>query len=130
VYRWVEHTGEVELEIEASTEEEIFSESLAGLAELLGGTPGGKPARHVLELTASDRAALLVEWLNELVFLAETEAFLPDRVAEIDLRELELRATVTGRRGDPTPLIKGVTYNHLDFSRRDGGWQARVVLDV
>jgi hypothetical protein len=35
-YRWAEHTAEVELEIEAPTEEAVFTEALHALAELLG----------------------------------------------------------------------------------------------
>ncbi len=130
VYRWVEHTGELELRVEAPAEEEVFAQSLAALAELLGEDTPGEPARHELDLSAPDRASLLVEWLNELVFLAETQAFVPERVATLELREGGLRATVEGRRGTPSPLVKAVTYNHLDFSPRRGGWQARVVLDV
>lgn len=130
VYSWVEHTGELELRVEAPTEEQVFAESLAALGELLGEEPRGERARHELELAAPDRASLLVDWLNELVFLAEVDAFVPERVATIELREGGLRATVEGRRGSPSPLVKAVTYNHLDFSPRRGGWQAGVVLDV
>jgi SHS2 domain-containing protein len=130
VYRWVEHTGELELRVEAPTEEGVFAESLTALGELLGEETAGELVREELDLAAPDRASLLVDWLNELVFLAETKAFVPERAAILELREGGLRATVEGRRGTPSPLVKAVTYNHLDFSPRRGGWQARVVLDV
>jgi hypothetical protein len=41
-YGWVEHTGEVELEIEASTVKGVFGEALHALAELIGIGAGGK----------------------------------------------------------------------------------------
>jgi len=39
--RWVEHTGELEIEIEAATGEGVFVDALRALAELLdAGRPG------------------------------------------------------------------------------------------
>lgn len=35
-WRWMEHTGELELEAEAPTPEKVFAEGLAAMAELLG----------------------------------------------------------------------------------------------
>jgi len=130
MYRWVEHTGELELAIEAGSERQVFAEALAALSELLGDTPGGEPVRHELAVTASDRPALLADWLSELVFLAETEAFVPERIVSFELAAGSLRAVVEGRRGSPPHLVKAVTYHRLAFSRDREAWRARVVLDV
>jgi hypothetical protein len=53
VCRWVEHTGELELEIEAQTEEAVYREALAAMAELLG--DDGESERYDV---SSYRAAL------------------------------------------------------------------------
>jgi len=37
---------------------------------------------------------------------------------------------VVGHRGTPPHLIKAVTLHRLVFEPDDGGWRARVVLDV
>ena len=128
MYRWVEHTAELELAIEAGSESEVFADALAGYAELVG-PADGPHASHEVEAEAPDRAALLAAWLEELVFLAETEAFVPER-AEIALRPGGLHARVSGRRGDPPHIVKAVTYHDLEFSPAGTGWRARVVLDV
>lgn len=130
MYRWVEHTGEAELEIEAPSEEAVFADALTALGELLGEQPGGEAARHEVELAASDRAALLADWLSELVYLAETDAFVPERVAELELADTSLRAAVEGRRANPPHLVKAVTYHRLELRPDGEGWRARVVLDV
>jgi SHS2 domain-containing protein len=129
VYRWVDHTGEVELEIEAGTEREVFADALAALAELLGVDGDGAEHRTIVA-SAPDRPALLAAWLEELVFLAESEGFEPVRVDSLALGKAELKATVSGRLGAPPPLVKAVTYHRLAFERRDSGYFARVVLDV
>lgn len=130
MHRFVEHTGEVELVLEAPTEVGVFEEALAALRELVDDTGDGTPARHAVAVSAGDRALLLVEWLTELVFLAEVESFVPDRVAAFELVGDRLRATVEGRRGRPAQLVKAVTLHSLELRQEKGGWHGRVVFDV
>ena len=133
MYRWVDHTAELELHVEAPTEKGIFSESLVALGELLGersSDEDGEPVSHEVTASAPDLPALLAEWLSELAFLAETEGFVPEAVAALKLSDDELEATVSGRRGSPPPLVKAVTYHRLEMAERGGAWRATVVLDV
>jgi SHS2 domain-containing protein len=130
VFRWIEHTAELELEIEAPSEAAVFAEALAAFAELVGDGSGRSRAREI-EVEAGDRALLLVEWLNELVYLSEVERFVPERITSLELAEGKLRATVEGHRGKPRQLVKAVTLHRLELRQDDKvGWRARVVLDV
>ena len=130
MYRWIEHTGEVELSVEGATVHEIFVDAMRALAELLADEPRGALRRRDVSVTGSDRATVLAEWLAELVYLAETDAFLPERVAALEADESALRATLEGRSATPRYLVKAVTYHRLEFAPVDGRWRARVVLDV
>jgi SHS2 domain-containing protein len=130
VYRWIEHTGELELEIEASNESSVFEDAAAALRELMNGEKAGAKEAREIEVVAADRPTLLAEWLSELLFFAETEDFVPLRLAHIDLRSNKLRARVDGYLGRPSHLVKAVTYHRLEFEPANGGWRARVVLDV
>jgi SHS2 domain-containing protein len=131
-YRFVDHTAELQLELEAPSEEGVFREAVAALGELLSGDArleGGEETRD-LRVEATDDPALLAAWLEELVFLAETEGLVPVRVTQLDLVGSEVRAAVSFRRGSPAHLVKGVTYHDLALAREGGEWRARVVLDV
>jgi SHS2 domain-containing protein len=130
MYRWVEHTAELELAVEAATEEEVFAQAVVAFVELLDDGGGGPAAEHTLTVRASDRATQLADWLQELVYLAETEDFVPERLVQIELDAEQVHGTVAGHRGHPPHLVKAVTYHDLEVRPRDGGWQARVVLDV
>jgi SHS2 domain-containing protein len=133
VFRWVDHTGELELELRGTSEEEVFAEGLAAIAELLGGegAQAGERAVREVDVHASDRGRLLAEWLGELAFLAETEGFVPLRAEALAVDgDGGLRARVAGHLGAPPHLVKAVTYHRLGFARHDEGWVARVVLDV
>jgi SHS2 domain-containing protein len=130
VYRWVDHTSEVELEIEAGDEREAFEEAMRALAELLGVDSAESTTECRLTARAADRPALLAAWIEELVFLAESKGFVATRVIDIDLCVDGLQATVAGVLGEPPPLVKAVTYHRLLFEPRDQRYVARVVLDV
>jgi SHS2 domain-containing protein len=128
MYRFVNHTSELELEIEADSPEGALQDALCAFAELTGPAEGEEIERRIV-VEASDLSALLATWLDELVFLAETEGLVPER-ADLALDGLELSAVVRGRRGEPRPLVKAVTLHRLRLKREDGIWRGRVVLDV
>jgi SHS2 domain-containing protein len=129
-YRWVEHTGELEVEIVAPDEESVFTEGFEAMRELLATEAHGEAVSRKVELAGRDRAALLADWLAELAILAETEGLVPERVSDFQLGDGGLRASVSGREGAPAHLVKGATYHRLAFKPSDRGWFARVVLDV
>lgn len=130
MYEWIEHTAELELHIEAPSREELFAEALAAYAELVAGDEAGDEVQHAVSAEAADDAALLAEWLGELVFLAETDDFVPGRLDRLELSDARLSAVVSGRRGRPAHLVKAVTYHGLELVEEDDVWRAKVVLDV
>jgi SHS2 domain-containing protein len=130
VREWRSHTAEVELAIESESEEGVFEEALEAFGELVALDGEGEEARHHVALEATDRASLLVDWLEELIFLADTESFVPERAEGLRLEGTRLEATLAGRRAPLEPLVKAATYHGLRFARESGVWQARVVLDV
>ena len=130
MFRWAEHTAELELQIEASSEAAVFEEALIAFAELLG-DGGGDPMTRELEVEAEESSMLLVEWLSELVYLSEAEQFVPAQIASLELANGRLRATLEGHRGEPRHLVKAVTLHRLALWQDEAaGWHARVVLDV
>ncbi len=131
MYRWIDHTSEVELLVEAEDEPTVFADAVAALAELLddGGAKGETDVQH-LSGGAPDRATMLAELLGEIVFRAEHEGFVPVRLASIDIAGGRFEAAVTGRPGTTSQLVKAVTYHRLSFEPAEGGFRATVVLDV
>ena len=127
-----EHTGELKLRIEAPTLPEIFAEAGRALAEAMGApTSGGPLVAKRIEVDASDREALLVDWLNELVFLSEVEkvVFQQFRIELPSERRLvaHLSGVKVERLRNP---VKAATYHALAIWERPDGFVATVVLDV
>jgi SHS2 domain-containing protein len=129
-HRFVEHVGEVEVELESDTEAGVFAAAADAFAELVSADGEGASEQREIAIAGDDRALLLVDWLNELVYLAEIDGFVPERLAAFELGGGGLRATVAGRRSDPPHLVKAVTLSNLEFAEKGGAWHGRVVLDV
>jgi SHS2 domain-containing protein len=130
MYRWLDHTAEVELEIQAPSESEVLGDAVRALAELLDFAEVSGEERRSVAVSAPDRPALLAGWLEELVLLAESEGFVATRLESVELRNRSLRATVGGALGDPPPIVKAITYHRLAFEPAEHGYLGRVVLDV
>ena len=132
MHAFEEHTGEVKLRLEAPTFEALLVEAGRALAELLTDQPPGPlwPPERVA-VTAVDRPALLVQWLDELIFLSDTNK----RVyVDLAVRSAGEREVVADVRGFAPPIVKtqvkAATYHGLALEERPAGWVAEVVLDV
>jgi SHS2 domain-containing protein len=128
VFRFVEHTGELEVELEADSPEGVLEEARRAFEELVG--RGADEAVDLpVEVEASDLPSLLAAWLDELVFIADTEGVVAES-ADLVLTGRRLTGVVRGRRGEPRPIVKAVTLHRLRFRPENGVWRGRVVLDV
>jgi SHS2 domain-containing protein len=123
----------VKLRVRAPDFPALAAEAGRALATLeLGGPPAGAmgEAREIA-LRAGDRGALLVDWLNELVYLAETERWVAAEFDPLPAPPLELRMLVRGVTVEVAPsLVKAATHHGLDVRETDEGVEVEVVFDV
>jgi SHS2 domain-containing protein len=78
---------------------------------------------------------LLVDWLNELVFLVEGRRVVCSRIDVPEWSETSFRALLHGEAADPErhelrSFVKAATYHGLSVVHDNAGWHARVILDV
>ena len=128
-----EHVGEVQIRIDAPTLAELFAEAGRALAELFLEEPRPDAVRESEEVTvqATDREALLAEWLNELIFRSETRHCAFDDLQVTRISDRELQARIAGVRiGNPRVAVKAATLHGLRIREEPGGCTATVVLDV
>jgi protein archease len=126
---WESHEAEEQLEIVASSPETVVSEAVVAFSRLVERGAGGDPAQHEVFAQGSDRAGMLVELLQEVIFLADTDGFVADE-CEAAFEHDRLRVVLRGRNTAVDPIVKAATYHDLRFEQRADGWHARVVLDV
>ena len=129
----IEHTADRALRICGSDLRELLLNAARGINSLLGApcTAGNEPAAKAVELEAEDAEGLLVEWLSELAYWAESESLVFHRFDLHSLSPTQLKATIHGSR--VTQLnnhIKAVTYHDLEIIQTEDGLTATVVFDV
>ena len=139
-HRFEDHTGEVQLHIRADTLPEIYREAARAVAQLLLNAVPAPPADApavVVELEARDPAALLVDWVNELIFRTEVERTVFTEVeptvaaAEAAGAPWQLKATLRGLPDPPLAgQVKAATLHQARVDRTAGGYQANLILDV
>jgi SHS2 domain-containing protein len=87
-----------------------------------------------VNVKAPDREILLVEWLNELIYLFDTEQMLLVRFEILSLSDTNLFALCWGEKADLSRHeikigIKSATYHMLKIEHnRD--WQVQVLFDI
>jgi SHS2 domain-containing protein len=78
-----------------------------------------------------DRESLLVDWLGELAYLAETASLVFETIQFQTLSATRIEAVLTGSRVSRIDkVIKAVTYHNLTVQKTLEGYAATVVFDV
>ena len=133
-FELLEHTADIGLHLTGDTPAEVLEAAAEGLAHLEEAWfPGEGTDRHV-RLSAADLPAVLVSWLDELLYLRDAEdavfgAFSIEEVTGSDVRA-RVRVAPRGDRILDSIGVKAATYHGLRFEPVNGGWVADVYLDV
>jgi SHS2 domain-containing protein len=127
------HTAEVKLRVRASGFGELAAEAGRALGELELGRPPEStvgPWRD-FEVHARDREGVLVEWLNELIYRAETERWVPVQIEVRSAGDTALALRARGVTVEETPSrVKAATFHGLKIVPVESGLEAEVVFDV
>ena len=146
MFEHFDHTADLGLRVQSDSLELLLIDAARGLTAMVVETP--ERLHHEVSQTvevdgSSDRLdELLFDWLNELLFLFETEWFLPAgvdlRLQPLDKFKLRLTSHLKGECLDPqTPRlrleheVKAITYHGLEVREDTAGqWHATVIVDI
>jgi SHS2 domain-containing protein len=131
-YEQLEHTADLALRIRGRNLQELFANAAYAMFSQLADVDHIVPTvQHLVRIEGTDREALLVNWLNELLYLHETQGQV---YSAFDIHELSphsLRATVRGDQSeDIHTIIKAATHHDLAINETPEGYVATVVFDV
>jgi SHS2 domain-containing protein len=131
-----EHEADVGLVVRGRDGAELFAEAGLALFDLVCDLGAVEERRSWALRHEADRIeALLVDWLNDLVYLFEGEGAVCRRFAFPAWSPTGYEAVAFGEPVDPdrhTPrdLVKAATYHGLVVRETDVGLEARIILDV
>ncbi len=128
----VEHTADWAYRIWGKTLEQLFIQATFGLYSLVGLKVAGDEVRErEIRLQGVDAESLLVAWLNELLYLHESENLAADKfeILNLDRDNLQIHVILMPVQKWQKD-IKAVTYNNLSIQKTECGLEATLVLDV
>lgn len=129
------HTADVGIIAYGSDMKEAFANIAKGMFSLITElTVIEETEYRDIELSSSDQESLLVEWLNELIYLFDVENIIFNKFDITQLGNTNLKARIFGDKVDSSRHelkvgIKAATYHMLRIDKIDG-CRVQVLFDI
>jgi len=136
LFREIEHTADIGIEVEADTAHELFRRAGLALLSLMVGLEGVESREEREEMVQAEGwEDLLHDWLSRLLHHFLQEGFIAAKITIDELDATHIRARLGGEKLDYErhnfeTEIKAVTYHQLSVTCENGRWLARVIFDV
>lgn len=130
--KFLEHTADVKFRVTAKSEKGIFEETAKAFSQYATGKKNiGRNKMKRITLNAGDNCRALAIFIDELLFLLDSEGFIVAR-AEVEIIAGEIRAKLFGDSAKKYEImqVKAATYAEMYFKKVKDNWEAQVVLDV
>jgi len=134
-FKFIPHTSDVKFEASGKDLNELFASSAKALfSAMLELKNVNLLAEKKIELKANDLEHLLHDWLEELIFIFDTESLVFSKF-EVKIKGNTLSAKAFGepldrQRHQPSIGVKAVAYSPLEVKKTKAGYKATVVVDV
>ena len=131
----IDHTADVGIRAYGADVKEAFANAARGLFSLITELEDIEEVEYRdTELTASDQENLLVEWLNELIYLFDAENIIFKRFDITHLGDTQLKARSYGNTVDSSKHkikmgVKAATYHMLKIDKGNGV-KVQVLFDI
>ncbi len=139
-FKYLEHTADAKFEAYGNNLEEAFSNAALATFNIITKTEIIKPEiEKEIKVNAKRDTSLLYDFIEELLFLLDTEGFILSDVKDLKIIKVDdgfdLKATITGDNYKNYPdevhgNIKSITYNDMSIVERGDGWTLTVVVDL
>jgi SHS2 domain-containing protein len=135
-FKFLEHTADIKFQAFGSSLEKAFSNSALALAEVMTKKTRIKPKiKKKIKVNGKDNESLLYNFLEEFLFLFDSEGFILSKINKIKIKDNELEADVIGDNVKNYKIsqdVKAVTYNSMfvKFDEKNKKFIIQVVLDV
>jgi SHS2 domain-containing protein len=128
----VEHMADRAFRVFARSFPDLLENAAHAMVALDGQPPDTEYfIRRIIDVDGSDRETLLVNWLNEILYLEQTQQEFYDHFLLSNVTDNHLHAQLYGRQlSHSVTALKAVTFHNLKVKEYMGGLEATVVIDV
>jgi SHS2 domain-containing protein len=133
-YEILPHSADLKIRVFGKTKKELFKNAMIGMFESAKYIEEEKirSKKQKISIKSTDLSSLLVDFLNELLYLVEIKKIVFKKIIFEKLTENELRAEVFSERLKEMGVqIKAVTYYGLNIKQdKNKNWQATLLFDI
>jgi len=133
-YEYFEHTADIKFQASGKTIEEAFSEAALALKQIIAENINVKDKiKKEITIKGTDKESLLYNFLEEFLFLLDSEGFLLKDIKSIKIEGNNLKAKLTGDKASNykfTNDVKAITYNSMFVKKEKDKYVVQVVVDV
>lgn len=133
VYKVLEHTADLKIEGQGKSKEDLFASLAFGLQEIMAGKKIAKiPVRvkRNIEVSGNDLSSLLINFLNELIFLSEKYGEIYSRFKIQIKKNQKIEGEIEGAKLPIVLEVKAATFHDFVLEKKDKKWKAVVVFDI
>jgi len=131
-----DHTADVGIIAYGKDLKEAFASAAYGMFSQIADLQGvKKEVKRDIAIQSSDREALLVDWLNELLYIFDIEHIIFSRFDITGLSQTSLKAKIYGEKIDTSrhqlkTSVKAATYHMLKVEKKKNGAKVQFILDI
>ena len=133
-YRFLEHTADVKFQAFGKDMNEAFENAAIALFNAMYKGKVTKKINKKIKVQGKDNESLLYNFLEELLFLLDSENFfLSDVKVEINKNGNSLTAELYGDNASNYEIslqVKAITYHDMIVEKKGKKWVTQVVVDV
>lgn len=133
-YEVLGHTADISLRVEGRDLPELFEAAVLGMTEIMEpeANESVEGVSREIEVESIDRTALLIDFMNEVLFLAERNREFYFEVKFSEIRNTYLKAELKGKRAKLFHRdIKAVTYHGAEIKKNEaGGLETEIIFDI
>jgi len=132
----IEHTADIGIRAFGASRTKLFENAAYGMFSLITDLEKVRiDSAFSIEIEADDLETLLVEWLNELIYLYDSRSLLLKSFKISSLQETALQGMayeeqIDFSRHGLNADIKAATYHMLKINKDPAGWKAEIIFDV
>jgi SHS2 domain-containing protein len=134
-FKFLEHTADIKFQAFGNSIEEVFENSALAMVYSMSEEKVKKKKSFKINVRGKDLESLLYNFLEEILFLFDSESFFLSKVKNIKINKenFSLNAEVVGdyaRNYEIHVYIKAITYNDMFIKKEGNKFIAQVVIDV
>ena len=131
-YKFLEHTADFKFQAYGSTLEKAFENAALAVSAFL---TNKKPIKSIIKkrisIETEDKKSLLYEFLDNLIFLLDTESFIISKL-KVKISDNSLTAELKGDNASKYDIneIKAATYAEMHIKKNLKGYEIQAVMDI